>query len=375
MSPQQVISDPGDPRVADYVRLNDPTLRRRLEPEHGLFIAEGRLVIGRALRAGYPLRSLLLAAESAGRSDDLTLTGPADGPANRVPEPCEAPVYLASGPLLQALTGFHVHRGALASFGRRPVPTPAAVLAGARLVAVLEDLSNPTNLGAVFRCAAGLGVDAVLLSPRCADPLYRRALRVSMGEVFAIPYARLEPWPAALGEVRDAGFRLLALTPDPAAVPLDRLGLRPEEPAAVLLGAEGSGLTPTTLAAADVAVRIPMRRGVDSLNIAAAAAVAFYVLGSGTEQDSAQAHHPPRRRRMTDELTPDEQTMAAQLRRHGEPVVESMEESVPAMEAALDDTTYDGFGGGGSADADPDTPESVSRPAADEPDGARGRAR
>ncbi|HYT25574.1 MAG TPA: RNA methyltransferase, partial [Actinomycetota bacterium] len=181
--------------------------------------------------------------------------------------------------VLEAVTGFHVHRGALASVARPPLPDAPTLLAGACRLAVLEDVNNPTNLGALFRSAAALGMGGVLLSPGCADPLYRRAVRVSMGEVLAVPYARLAPWPAALAEVRAAGFELLALTPAAGAEPLDRVEVGPRDRVAVLLGAEGPGLTPAALAAAGRAVRIPMAAGVDSLNVAAAAAVAFWVLG------------------------------------------------------------------------------------------------
>lgn len=260
-----LISDPDDPRVADYRALTDVALRTKFEPPHGLFIAEGELVLRRALRAGYRLRSVLIDVK---RRDQLS-TVDTDG----------APVYLADQAVLEKITGFHVHRGVLASFHRRPLPAAVDVLADARRVAILEDVNNHTNLGAIFRGAAGLGMDAVLLSPSCADPLYRRSVRVSMGEVFAIPYARLEPWPDALGTVRQAGFTLLALTPAADAVPIQRLTPAPRERAALLLGAEGAGLTEAAQAASDVKVVIPMRRGVDSLNVAAAAAVAFWELG------------------------------------------------------------------------------------------------
>lgn len=262
------ITDPDDERIADYRALTDVELRTRWEPPHGLFIAEGELVLRRALRAGYAPRSFLVDAK---RVDQL-----ADLPAG---QPLPAPVYTATQDVLERTTGFHVHRGVLASFRRRPLPAAADVLTGARRVAVLEDVNNHTNLGAIFRGAAALGVEGVLLSPSCADPLYRRSVRVSMGEVFAIPYARLEPWPAALAEVRAAGFTLLALTPAADAVALHRLDDAARRRPAVLLGAEGAGLSRTALTASDLRVAIPMRRGVDSLNVAAAAAVAFWELG------------------------------------------------------------------------------------------------
>lgn len=260
------ITEPADPRVADYRCLTDVDLRTKFEPPQGLFIAEGELVIRRAIRAGYRLRSVLLSPEWLRSLPALDL-------------PPETPTYLAGPEVLAAITGFRVHRGALASVHRRPLPPPAALLAEARRVAVLEDVNTHTNVGAIFRCAAALGMDAVLLSPACADPLYRRAVRVSMGEVFAVPYARLDEWPAGLDQVRAAGFRLLALTPDPAATPLGDLHLPAADRVALLLGAEGPGLSPAALGTVEQPVRIPMSGGVDSLNVAAAAAVAFYVLG------------------------------------------------------------------------------------------------
>jgi tRNA G18 (ribose-2'-O)-methylase SpoU len=259
------ITDPDDPRIGDYRALTDVELRTRWEPPHGLFIAEGELVLRRALRAGYRPRSFLVDAKRVHQLRDVA-TG-------------DAPVYAASPAVLEQATGFHVHRGVLASFHRRNLPSPAEVLAGARRVAVLENVNNHTNLGAIFRGAAALGVDGVLLSPSCADPLYRRSVRVSMGEVFAVPYARLEPWPDGLELVRAAGFTVLALTPAADALPIQRLAPAQRTRAALLLGAEGPGLSPAALAAADARVVIPMRRGVDSLNVAAAAAVAFWELG------------------------------------------------------------------------------------------------
>ncbi|HEU4349305.1 MAG TPA: RNA methyltransferase [Actinoplanes sp.] len=258
------ISDPEDDRLGDYRALTDLELRTRWEPPNGLFIAEGELVLRRALRAGYPPRSYLIDAKRAGQIADL---------------PGDAPIYAATPAVLERVTGFHVHRGVLASFHRLPLRAAADLLAGAKRVAILEDVNNHTNIGAVFRDAAALGIDAVLLSPTCADPLYRRAVRVSMGEVLAVPYARLEPWPDGLDRVRAAGFTVLALTPAADAVPLQRIGQHLRERPALLLGAEGSGLSGKAMAASDVAVRIPMRRDVDSLNVAAAAAVAFWELG------------------------------------------------------------------------------------------------
>jgi tRNA G18 (ribose-2'-O)-methylase SpoU len=230
-----------------------------------MFIAEGELVIRRALGAGYRMRSALM---SHRWYDQLDSSG------------FEGEVFVASDEVLEQVTGFHVHRGALAAFARKPLPSAAELLAQSYRVAILDSVNNPTNLGAIIRSAAGLGMDAVLLCPRSVDHLYRRSIRVSMGEVFALPVARLEPpWPAGLGVVRQAGFRMLALTPADHAVPLDRLELAHDDRVALLFGAEGPGLSPRVLGFADGAVRIPMAHGVDSLNVGAAAAVAFYAVG------------------------------------------------------------------------------------------------
>lgn len=256
------ITDAGDERIADYRALTDVELRTRWEPPHGLFIAEGELVLRRALRAGYAPRSFLVEEKRIAQIEDLT----------------GAPVYAAAPSVLEEVTGFHVHRGVLASFHRKPLPTVDAVLAAAHRVVILEDINNHTNIGAIFRGVAGLGFDAVLLSPTCADPLYRRSVRVSMGEVFAIPYATLEPWPSALQSVRDRDFTVLALTPAADALPLQHLTQAQRSRPALLLGAEGPGLSRKALAASDVLVRIPMRHNVDSLNVAAATAVACWEL-------------------------------------------------------------------------------------------------
>jgi tRNA G18 (ribose-2'-O)-methylase SpoU len=263
-----LITDPDDERLGDYRALTDLELRTKWEPPNGLFIAEGELVLRRALRAGYAARSYLVDAKRVDQLGDI---------------PGDAPVYAASPQVLEQATGFHVHRGVLASFHRLPLLEAGEVLAGARRVAILEDVNNHTNIGAVFRGAAALGIDGVLLSPTCADPLYRRSVRVSMGEVFAVPYARLEPWPDGLDRVREAGFTVLALTPAADAVPMQRLDAAQRARPALLLGAEGPGLSRNALAASDVPVRLPMRRNVDSLNVAAAAAVAFWELARDDE--------------------------------------------------------------------------------------------
>lgn len=256
------MEDPGDPRIADYVGLTDVQRRRRREPAEGIFIAEGTKVIERALAAGYPIRSLLLEEKWLAALPDEARAA--------------APIYVADRVLLEQITGFEVHRGALAAMARLPLPSAAEVIASAALLVVLEDINNHTNIGAIFRSAAGLGADGVLLSPTCADPLYRRSVRVSMGSVFTLPYARLDTWPDALMSLRSNGFTVLALTPDHNAVTLRDLHVRPRDRFVLMLGAEGPGLTAQSARLADLAVRIPMSHGVDSLNVAAAAAVACY---------------------------------------------------------------------------------------------------
>ena len=266
-----------DPRLTDYVRLTDVRLRTSVEGAHGLFIAEGTKVIIRAVAAGYPVRSLLL-AES--RLADLAVLGPELDAGQD-----DVPVYVVPDEVAERLTGYRVHRGALASLCRRPLPEMATVAGAARKIVVLEDLVDHGNVGAIFRCAAAMGVDAVILSPRCADPLYRRAVKVSMGAVFAIPYARMTNWYGGLAELRAAGFRLLALTPDENAAPITKTEVG--DRAALLLGTEGDGLSSRWLHEADEAVRIPMHpgaqaAGVDSLNVVAAAAIACHLLVAET---------------------------------------------------------------------------------------------
>jgi tRNA G18 (ribose-2'-O)-methylase SpoU len=263
------VDSPDDPRLADYVRLTDAGLRTHLEAERGLFIAEGTKVITRAVSAGYPVRSMLLGRSRLG---DLESLGEA-----------EAPAYVVPDEVAERLTGYRVHRGALAALARRPLPEVGGLIAGARRIVVLEDLVDHANVGAIFRCAAALGVDAVVLSPRCADPLYRRSVKVSMGAVFAIPYARMSDWFDGLAELKSAGFRVLALTPDDGATPIGAALKRAGDQVALVFGTEGDGLSPRWLHEADEAVRIPMNRaaraaGVDSLNVIAAAAIACHLL-------------------------------------------------------------------------------------------------
>lgn len=276
----QSVTDRDDPRLTDYVGLTDVALRTRVEPARGLYIAESSTVLGRALRAGHRPRSVLLAPRWLPDLEAMLADAPAGDGAGAGDE--VVPVYVADESVLEAITGFHVHRGALAAMHRPVLPAVADVLAaardgaGARRVAVLEDLVDHTNVGAAFRSAAALGVDAVLVTPRCADPLYRRSVRVSMGTVFQVPWTRIDPWPDGIATLRDAGFVTASLALSDDAVALDDLVADPPERLALVLGAEGDGLKPATVAAGDLTVRIPMAGGVDSLNVAAAAAVAFW---------------------------------------------------------------------------------------------------
>jgi tRNA G18 (ribose-2'-O)-methylase SpoU len=262
------ITDPQDPRLHDYVGLTDVALRRRTEPERGLYVAESEKVIRRALAAGHHPRSFLMGERWLTDLGDVVTAAEANG----------IPVFVGDPDVIEALTGFHLHRGALAAMQRPELPTVAHVLDGARRVLVLEDIVDHTNVGAVFRSAAALGVDAVLVTPRCADPLYRRAIRVSMGTVFQVPWTRIDPWPGAVSLLSGLGFTTAALALRQDSVGLDELAADPPDRLALILGTEGDGLSHRTLAEVDLTVRIPMLGGVDSLNVAAAGAVAAWAL-------------------------------------------------------------------------------------------------
>lgn len=259
------ITDLGDPRLEDYSRLTDVNLRRKLEPAGGLYLAESAKVIERAIAAGHVPRSVLLQQQWLADLEPLLA-------------PFDVPVFVGSSELLERLTGFQMHRGALASMHRPELRPVADVLRDARRVVVLEDIVDHTNVGAAFRSVAGLGADAVLISPRCADPLYRRSVRVSMGTVLQVPWTRLPDWPAGRDELRAAGFHVAALALAPGAVALEDFARTAPDRVAMVLGTEGDGLSRRALAAADTIVTIPMAHGVDSLNVAAAAAVALYAL-------------------------------------------------------------------------------------------------
>ncbi|HEY3510258.1 RNA methyltransferase [Kribbella sp. NPDC051137] len=263
------ISDAGDDRLADYVRLREVNLRRLLEEEHGLFIAEGDKVIRRAADAGFEPRSFLLAARWLDSLQDVLEKWP------------DKPVYVVSEELAEQVTGFHVHRGALASYKRQAaVPLADLLTAGVRRIAIFDDIVDHTNVGAGFRAAAALGVGLVLVTPTCADPLYRRSIKVSMGTVFQVPWTRLQSWPGDLELLQEKGYVAAAMALADDSITLDELAAREDDKLALIFGTEGHGLKPNVLRQADLTVRIPMAAGVDSLNVASSAAVAFYATRS-----------------------------------------------------------------------------------------------
>ena len=267
------ISAFSDPRLDLFARLTEGQLRRRQESERGIFIAESPKVIERALNGGYTPVALLM--------EQKHIDGDAAGILARCPE---VPVYTAGRQVLEALTGFALTRGVLCAMERRPLPSVEDLLKNARRVAVLEGVVDPTNVGAVFRSAAALNMDAVLVTPTCCDPLYRRAVRVSMGTVFQVPWTRIgddhTQWPhPGLERLRALGFKTAAMALSDNSVSIDHPGLLAEEKLAIVLGTEGDGLAADTIANCDYTVKIPMSHEVDSLNVAAASAVAFWQLG------------------------------------------------------------------------------------------------
>ncbi|MGW9412613.1 TrmH family RNA methyltransferase [Arthrobacter cupressi] len=282
-----------DPRVSDYTQLTDVHLRKLREPEEGMYIAESSRVLRRALAAGHQPRSFFLAEKWLEDLDDVFRQFP------------DVPVYIGQAKLLEEITGFHLHRGAMAAM-HRPAPVPletlladsrrvavldadhtnvsgskrrgqeTAELRGRSRIAVLENLTDHTNVGAIFRSAAAIGVDAVLVSPQCADPLYRRSIRVSMGTVFQVPWTRIESWPGDLEVLKEAGYFVAGMSLGEGAITLDELVAQDHQNLALVFGTEGEGLRPETDQALDARVTIPMMNGVDSLNVAASSAVAFY---------------------------------------------------------------------------------------------------
>ncbi len=260
------ISDLDVDGLSDYARLTDVALRRVTEPAGGLYIAESHKVIARAIAAGHVPRSLLLQEQWL---DDV---------APLIEDFPDLTVFVGSSGILESLTGYHMHRGALAAMQRPALPSMGSLLEGATRIVILEDIVDHTNVGAIFRSVAGLGADAVLITPRCADPLYRRSVRVSMGTVLQVPWTRMPEWPEARRILDDAGFHVAALALDDRAVTLDDFAAQPPERIALTLGAEGDGLSRAALDAADSTVMIPMLHGVDSLNVASASAVALWAV-------------------------------------------------------------------------------------------------
>jgi tRNA G18 (ribose-2'-O)-methylase SpoU len=280
------IEDPADPRIADYANLTDAQLLARalsVGSDHGgLFMAEGDLVVRHLVTSRMLTRSVLLTPSRLRSLQDALEQLPAD-----------VPIYTASQQVMDRITGFHIHRGVLAAGIRPPAPDLAELLANITTAVILEDLANHDNVGGIFRAAAALagvprkgqiGGSAVLYSPRTCDPLYRKAIRVSLGAALHLPFARLAPWPEALDRVRSAGFTLIALTPDPSAVSISELKPNTIPRPALLLGAEGPGLSAAAFAAADLKVRIPMTGPMDSLNVVVAAGIALHRLAPGPKE-------------------------------------------------------------------------------------------
>ena len=267
------IADTSLPQLDVFARLTEGQLRSRLEPEKGIFIAESPKVIERALDAGYEPVSLLMERKHiSGQGRDI------------IARCGDIPVYTADREVLAGLTGYQLTRGVLCAMRRPPLPSVEAVCANARRVAVLEGIVDSTNIGAIFRSAAALNMDAVLVTPTCGDPLYRRAVRVSMGTVFQIPWTRIgsgvSEWPQpGIQRLRELGFKTAAMALSDTAISIEEPCLIAEKKLALVLGTEGDGLKKSTVAQCDYTVKIPMSNGVDSLNVAAASAVAFYELG------------------------------------------------------------------------------------------------
>ena len=259
------ITDLSHQGLQDYVSLTDVALRKVSEPERGLYIAESSKVIQRALNAGHTPRSVLI--QEQWLEETLPLV-----------QDFDCPLFVGKDSILEELTGFDIHRGALASMQRPVLPEVRDLLSTARRVVVLEDIVDHTNVGAIFRAVAGLGADAVLVTPRCADPLYRRSVRVSMGTVLQVPWTRLPEWPEARTILRKAGFHIAAMALADDAVSLREFAAHQPEKIALVFGSEGDGLSSQALEACDTIVTIPMLHGVDSLNVASASAVALYAL-------------------------------------------------------------------------------------------------
>ena len=258
------------PGLSDYRDLTDVALRQRIEPDEGLYIAESLKVLERAVQAGHQPRSIVTTTQWVDQIHQLH---------SRHPEALRhVPVYVGEPALIEALTGFHVHRGTLASMARPSLPSVSAILQNAHRVVILENIVDHTNVGAVFRSVAGLGADAVIVSQGCADPLYRRSVRVSMGTVMQVPWTRAAAWDDLVKDLHHHGFTIAALALKGDAQTLDEFAENPPKKVALVLGTEGDGVSATALRSADVVVSIPMSGGVDSLNVAAAGAVAMWAL-------------------------------------------------------------------------------------------------
>ncbi len=262
------VTDPDDPRISEYRDLTDAELRASYEAEHGLFVAEGSLVLTRLLMSGLRIRSVLVSTHQLEQHR---------GVLERSLDPTVA-VYAAPQAVLAGVSGFSVHRGVLAAVDRPPPRSMSELLATSERVVVCEAINDHENLGSIFRNASALGIDAVLLDPRCSDPWYRRCVRVSIGHVLTMPHARIgaEAWPSALVDIAGAGYTVVALTPAPSAEPITTVARSVHPPLALMVGAEGPGLSDGALALAQHRARIPMTTGTDSLNVAAASAVAFH---------------------------------------------------------------------------------------------------
>jgi tRNA G18 (ribose-2'-O)-methylase SpoU len=258
------ITDLADPRLADYAHATDVALKNARGAQ-GLYIAESALVLERALRAGHEPRSVLALGSSVQQVQQLL--------GDR-----EVPIFTGPGELLAELTGYLLHRGLIAAMHRPALPDPADLIRDARRVVVLENVVDPTNVGAIFRAVGAIGADAVLVTPRCSDPFYRRAIRVSMGTVLQVPWTRIGDWTSTRELLHEAGFTIAAMALTDESVELRAFAATAPERVALVLGTEGEGLTEQALAAADAVVRIPMRHGIDSLNVAAASAVAMWAL-------------------------------------------------------------------------------------------------
>ncbi|KGJ72154.1 rRNA methyltransferase [Cryobacterium roopkundense] len=263
------IADLSDPRLVDYAHLTDVALKKARGTEHGLYIAESALVLERALRSGHAPRSVLALGNTA--EEAVAVLGDW---ADRIP------VFVGPGELLAELTGYILHRGLIAAMHRPALPDPDDLLASARRIVILENVSDPTNVGAIFRSAGAIGADAVLVTPRCSDPFYRRSIRVSMGTVLQVPWTRVGDWAETRALLTRHGFHVAALALTADAVSLRDFNGQRHERLALLLGAEGDGLTDEALAASDSVVQIPMKHGIDSLNVAAASAVAMWALSA-----------------------------------------------------------------------------------------------